>query len=303
MTDNLDTYYDRSFRNHCDIRFLKENFRFREKPPARTPVWKIISFTMFVIMFFLVNLTIRRIQGVKIKYTKNVVDSFIFGFHEFDRRSCAEEKFQNKTKSVYWVFKTLSNDFHRIPDKFVIKSKSKRVIAQENGSDRAMEREPRKPGSNPNIKMKKGDTSVEKYNEYILPVMIILLLVILTAKTVWDAVGNMALPKKKPSFTSVSRRPSLRQNLYRKMSETNSSAGIRRTSVYRQNSQPDIRRKLSFMKDSLHLPSDLTRQFSAPASYVGGLDTLRRSHAIDNSSEDDPMTPETKRRVRMLRRF
>ncbi|XP_017300589.1 uncharacterized protein LOC108252694 [Diaphorina citri] len=293
MTDNLPT--ERSFRNHCDIVFIKDNFRFKERSPVRTEYWKIISFVIVVVLFFLVNLKIR-IHGAKLKYSKSYVDSFVFSYNDNDRRTCSE--FEDKSRSMYLFFKTLSHDFHKRPGTKDNESLARtlshdfhkrpgtkdneslaRVIAQEGvqgpfkgsketdeaandnvgstkentGSSKdtsdgknnmATEREIKMAGASARTIKRLVKGSEESIEEFLMPAVIILLLMALTAKTIWDVTGDNNVTKKKPSISSLSRRPSLRQNLLRRMSETN-MAGHRRPSYSRQNSQPDLRRKMS----------------------------------------------------------
>ncbi|KAI5753106.1 hypothetical protein M8J77_023500 [Diaphorina citri] len=329
MTDNLPT--ERSFRNHCDIVFIKDNFRFKERSPVRTEYWKVISFVIVVVLFFLVNLKIR-IHGAKLKYSKSYVDSFVFSYNDNDRRTCSE--FEDKSRSMYLFFKTLSHDFHKRPGTKDNESLA-RVIAQEGvqgpfkgsketdeaandnvgstkentGSSKdtsdgknnmATEREIKMAGASARTIKRLVKGSEESIEEFLMPAVIILLLMALTAKTIWDVTGDNNVTKKKPSISSLSRRPSLRQNLLRRMSETN-MAGHRRPSYSRQNSQPDLRRKMSMVKEVSS--GDLTRQCSAPASYMTPTDGLKRGYALDYSScEDDQNSPESKRRIRMIRR-
>lgn len=219
MTDNLPT--ERSFRNHCDIVFIKDNFRFKERSPVRTEYWKIISFVIVVVLFFLVNLKIR-IHGAKLKYSKSYVDSFVFSYNDNDRRTCSE--FEDKSRSMYLFFKTLSHDFHKRPGTKDNENLA-RVIAQEGVQDpfkgsketdeaandnvgstkentgsskdtfdgknkMATEREIKMAGASARTIKRLVKGSEESIEEFLMPAVIILLLMALTAKTIWDVTGD-----------------------------------------------------------------------------------------------------------------
>lgn len=191
MTDNL-LNASRSYRNHCDIHFIREHFRFREKPPTRIAYWKIISFLLLVTVFFLLNLKIR-IYAAKVKYSKNLVERFIHGYTELDKKVCSELQFLH-SKSIYCLFKTLSNDFHRIPKRVEAKSQTKPLfddpfVDYEEEELIYVKDVGEKVTTFTGKKIKKQNDPVKDYN--ILPVMIIVLLIILTGKTVWDVTGNM----------------------------------------------------------------------------------------------------------------
>lgn len=180
MTDNRHTSA-RSYRNHCDISFIRDNFRFREKPPSRPDFWKLLSFFSLVVLFLLVNLKIR-IHGAKLKYNKNYIDSFVHGYSKQDMRVCPVASLHQRSKSVYLLFATLSKEFHG-----GVRERANQAIAQE-------EVKPVQSGDVESDTARATPKTIKKSKESIkdilMPGFIIVLLLTLTMKAVWDVVGN-----------------------------------------------------------------------------------------------------------------
>lgn len=305
MTDNRRTFDSShsSLRNNCDISFIRQNFTFRvREKTSRSESWKFLSFSLLVVVVVLIHFKMR-ICVAKLKLRRNFVDSFIQGYTERDMRSCMPPEYENRSKSVYLFFKSFSEEFHtRYKVSQSVEKKTSREFSHEDTEEVEFTQENEEPDmvrihAARTIKKPKDPISTS----CILPCLIILLLAVLTIRAMWDVARNDDFPRKKPSLSSISRRPSLRQNLLRKMSETNIS-GTRRPSFSRQLSQPELKRRLSIVKEAQSGRTDMARQYSAPASYI--TPDFRRGLALDYSScEDDQMTPECKRRVRMIRRY
>lgn len=177
---------DSSYRNNCDISFIRDNFRFREKPPSKSESWKFLSFILLLVVFFLINLKMR-IHGAKLKYSRNYIDSFINGYTEKDMRSCAALNYEDRSNSMYLFFKTLSKEFHRRPDKksSFVQKETPRALAQENRE--ALETDDVEKHVvirvNPTRTIKNPEDPIRSI---LLPVLIIGLLVALVVRAVWD---------------------------------------------------------------------------------------------------------------------